>query len=237
MSKLALKTKDKTKTPPAAPPNATGGLPTVNLLPPSIIEGVQQKRLIRKFILGAVGVLVVTGLAWGAQTAQIIGANNNLEEQQANTAVLAAEQNKYAPVADYYLAVNAQRTTVGAQMSSSVENSQIAQKLLLLAPPASGVKLGSLSIATGAATCPGPDPFAVSKVPAAGCVSLVGTAANVQQVGTLLNALRDEPGFSNAFVTSASAGDGGVAFNGTVNVTSDFYTKRYAKLLVTEPVK
>ena len=228
---MSLSLKKSKEDAPVTP--ETSGFPTVNLLPASIVEVIEQRRLVRRFAFVGGGVVIASVLLFAVQAGQIAIANNALSKAEAQTTSLTAEKMKYAPVADYYDTTKAQRMIAGGQLGGSVLNSLVLSKLSADMPPGVSLNGYSVTVAAGTNACPGPDPFTASET--AGCSTLVGTAGSTESVGDLLNNLKKDEFFADPYVTSAAHGDKGVSFNGTVNLTKKFYGTRLAPLAATAP--
>lgn len=226
MSKLSMRKAPEEVTHEVGSSVVNHDYPTANLLPPSVVEAAVQRRLLRQFGAAAVGVLVLSGGLYLAQSAQIAAANGNLEKAEARGVALAAEQAEFAPVADYYRVVDEQKTLVTTTMAGRIDHARVVDGLQRIAPVGLGLQSVSIAGAAGSTGCPGPDPFTAATP--VGCVTLVGQALDVAQVGVFLDRLKTAEGFDGAFVASANSGEEGVQFSGTVAVTEPFKTKRFA---------
>ncbi len=86
--------------------------------------------------------------------------------------------------------------------------------------------------------CPGPDPYAVE--PSIGCMTITGTAADRNSVGSLVDALSAKDAFVEPFVSTTTTGvsaidttgdaGGAVTFAGTVGLTPTLFSARYDDL-------
>jgi len=217
----------------------TPSLPDVNLLPPRVFEAVQAKKAQRK--LAFVGVALLAAVAGGyvAQSAQIISANNALDAEKDRGVVLQKQVRALTPVKAFYGGVSAQKLAVQKTMAQELFFSKVSSELVKIAP--AGVKISTVTIAasvagaTGAtaaagSSCPSDNPFSPSAVVA--CVQFTGTAPAREGVSALLVRLIASQKFANAYIpvtdSAGTAGAAEVTFNGSVGVTNEFFSNRYA---------
>jgi hypothetical protein len=86
---------------------------------------------------------------------------------------------------------------------------------------------GAAPQTAGASVCPGPDPFQTETV--IGCVTLSGTAVSRTEVGELVTRLGSMDLFVEPFISTTTAGDTAtVTFSGSVGLSEEVYSRRYA---------
>lgn len=219
-------------------------IPIVNLLSPELQEAIERARLKRLFALLAVALLVVMGLLWTGQTALINAAQNRLEDEQAVSTQLAAEQNALAPVRSFYGQIDANTATIQSTMANEVLTSEILGGLQDATPPgvameSFGLSLGGVSATTPAGasdptmtagSCPSANPYEAA-APSAGCITVSGSANNRTVLGQWLDNLEAQPMFTVAFIPSTTADPSGgrITFTATVGLDAEsVYQNRYA---------
>jgi Tfp pilus assembly protein PilN len=217
-------------------------IPIVNLLSPELQEMIERTRLKRLFALLTVGLVVAMAVLWGAQTALINAAQSRLEDEQAISNQLAAEQNALAPVRSFYGQIDANRATIQTTMQNEVLTSQVLTALEEATPPgvsvdSFGLTLGGSTAAAGAAdpsmtsgACPSANPYEAA-APSAGCITVSGSASNRSVVGQWLDNLEAQPMFTVAFIPSTTADPEGGRITFTASVGLDAataYQNRYA---------
>lgn len=218
-------------------------IPIVNLLSPELQEAIERARLKRLFALLAVGLVVAMGVLWAGQTALINAAQSRLEEEQAVSTQLAAEQNALAPVRAFYGQIDANTVTIQTTMANEVLTSQILGSLEDATPP--GVSMDSFGLSLGggsaaasgavdptmtAGSCPSANPYEAA-APSAGCITVSGAANNRTVLGQWLDNLEAQPMFTVAFIPSTTADPKGgrVTFTASIGLDAEsVYLKRYA---------
>ncbi len=218
------------------------GLPMVNLLSPWVFEQIAIRRLRRRFVSAAIAVVVIIAAAWGGQHLRIQSAEDDLAVEEAETARLSAETAELAPVRAFVSGVEGQKATVRETMATEIYFSQVLAGLAKSAP--AGAEIASLQITLAPAPppvaagetplpvvspCPGPDPFNTKVV--VGCVNISGSAATRSDVGDFVIALGEDPLFVEPFIsTTTTADDSEVTFSGSVGLSEEVFSGRYADL-------
>lgn len=260
MSVVELRPRSGRSTDDPAQPAAPAGPAVVNLLSPWVLEQVRADRLRKQLVYGVLALVVLVGLAWGAQQLRLSEARAELRGEQAVGHGLEARITALAPVESYVGAVRAKATTVGGTMWTEIEFSRALQRLRDTLPD--GVRLDDVALTmpgagdpttattspatTSTATaptpeqllagrgivaaCPGPDPFHTRTI--VGCVTVAGTAPDRRTVAELVRRLADERLFVEPFVsTTTTAADVPVTFSGSVGLSPDVFSGRYDGLL------
>lgn len=198
--------------------------------------------------------LVVAG-GWGVQNLRISQAQDELTAAEAESDLLTAETRSLAPVATFVSSVAAQKATIQQTMTREIYFSSVFDALQAATP--SGAQVESAVVAlnpvappvpatasdaeadTASAVpevtvvepslCPGPDPFNTLIV--VGCITLSGSAENRRAVGDLVIGLGDSALFVEPFITATtSADETGVTFTGSVGLSEQVFSNRYADL-------
>jgi hypothetical protein len=230
-------------------------LPSVNILSPWVFEAIAMRRLRRRFVLGALALVVLIAGAWFAQQMRVDQAQKVLGVEQAETTRLTAQTQELAPVRTFVAGVGAEETTIQDTMAGEIYFSRVLENLQRATPLGARVQTASvtldpaavaLALAGGAETppaeaattpgavpadsaCPGPDPFNTKVV--VGCVTLTGTAGSRAEVGDLVIALGGDELFVEPFISTTTTADGSeVAFSGSVGLSKKVYSGRYAEL-------
>lgn len=211
-------------------------LPSVNLLSHAHFERMAARRLRQRFVAGGVGLVVLVGAAWGAQHMRVDEARKLVAVEQSETTRLDSETHRLAPVEAFVSGVKAQVSTVEGAMADEIYFSEVLDGVRDATPVGAQITSLSVSVAstdpstgtTGAATCPGPDPFNTKTV--VGCVTLSGTAASRADVGRMVVQLGASHLFVEPFISTTTTGDAqAVTFSGSVGLSEKVFSRRYAK--------
>ena len=226
-------------------------VPVVNLLSPWALEAIAVRRLRRRFLAGAVVLLLLVAAGWTVQQLRVDQARQLLAVQQAEASRLGQETQKLAPVKDFVAAVEQRKVLVSEAMATETYFSLVMDGLRAASPLGATIESVSVTMAppvdpaqatgeagAGAATgqpgataspCPGPDPFNTRTV--VGCVTLSGTAASRADVGELVVRLGDDDLFVEPFISTTTTADAKqVVFSGSVGLSEAVFSKRYAKI-------
>lgn len=205
--------------------------PSLNIIPPQVINSYAVTSLRNNFIVAAVIIALGLGGVFGYGFYLDGQSNADLEALQTETTQLQTEAANLAPYGQFYTAVGEKRTSLGTMMNGEVDTYAIYNSVYEVATQ-NGIKLSSVSITIagqdndGAVSCPTPDPFGSSA--GLGCVSFEGTAGNRSTIDSFVNSLNQVPGFANAYVPSSSATETGSSVSGSVLFNEQFRTERWA---------
>lgn len=222
-------------------PAAARTAPAVNLLSATHFARLSARRLRRRFVLGGVALVLLTGAAWAFQHVRVDEAHKLVAVEQAETSRLTAQTQALAPVRTFVNGVAVQQRTVDEAMGGEVYLSEVLDGIRDAAP--AGAQLATVAVTvtglaptagtTGAAVppdgsaCPGPDPFNTRVV--VGCVTLSGTAASRAEVGEMVIRLGHASLFVEPFISTTTTGDSDkVTFSGSVGLSDHVLSKRYA---------
>jgi hypothetical protein len=216
-------------------------VPVVNLLSPWVFEALATRRLRLRFLAAAGVLALLIGAGWTVLQMRIDRAEQALWVEQAQTARLTGHTKELAPVRTYVAAVDRQKLLAKGAMSKEVYLSRLMAGLqraaggdvsvdtieMTVTPAA--VSTEGAAAPTDEATCPGPDPYNTRAV--AGCVTLSGTAGSRAAVGELVQNLGADPLFVEPFISTTTTAEGaGLAFTGSVGVSTKAFSHRYARI-------
>jgi hypothetical protein len=225
------------------------GLPVVNLLSQSEFDRMTVRRLRKRFVAGGVAMLLLVGAGWFVQHTRVNDAQKLVMVERAETSRLSSQAQTLTVIKAFVSGVSAQEQTVATTMAREIYFSEVLSGIraaspsgttlqsisVTLAPDAvgAGTPAGTAAPATGApatagaAVCPGPDPFQTETI--VGCVTLSGTAVSRAEVGELVTRLADIGLFVEPFVsTTTTADSASVTFSGSVGLSEEVYSRRYA---------
>jgi hypothetical protein len=225
---MAVLTRPGTK---SAGAEASGSLPTrhvVNLLPPETLERQRARVLVRRFVLAALGLVVVGAAVWLAQAAAIDTAEQELVAAESDLESAQAELEPLQPVKGFAASLEQQEQLVGTSMALHTSFSRVLDGFAASWP--AGSRLRTLDVALGAG-CAGPDTF--EPAPSIGCVTWTVTVPGETQVRELTASLGDSPGLVSPFLTGAvrDQENRGFEATGTVNFDDRLLTGRFHELL------
>ncbi|MGZ4624729.1 MAG: PilN domain-containing protein [Kineosporiaceae bacterium] len=207
-------------------------VPRVNLLPPEIVQARSLARL--KTVLGGVLVVVLASCAGGVAWAQsgVASAQAELDASQARTAILRAEQAKYAQVPRILGLIDSAAAAREQAMKQDVLWYGFLSDLSMTTP--SGVQLESLEMTldVGTSTPPAPDPLTPAGM---GQVTFSGKAQHFPDVASWLEAVGTMHGLDGSSLQTATRDPGtgggktgqGITFTSTIQVTNKALTHRY----------
>jgi Tfp pilus assembly protein PilN len=222
-------------------------LPSVNILSPWVFERMAISQLRQRFTLAGLVLVLLVVAGWAVQGLRIDQAEKVLAVEQAETSRLTAETNELAPVRTFVATVGQQQLSVQNNMAAEIYFSRVVEELQNATPFAANVESVSValdpnagSVALGNAPavgetipvvspCPGPDPFNTKLV--IGCITLAGSAGSRADVGELVINLGNEELFVEPFISTTTTGEGNeVTFSGSVGLSDEVYSRRYAEL-------
>ncbi|GAB2872183.1 PilN domain-containing protein [Nocardioides pacificus] len=219
--------------------HARPGVPSVNLLSPWSFEQMATRALRRRFVLGALALVMLMGAGWAGQHLRVSQAQQQLEVAQAETSRLTGKTQELVSVRTFVAGVEQQKMTVKETMAGEVYFSEVLDGLaqstpsaailtsvaVTLAPPAAATPEGAAAVSP----CPGPDPFNTLEV--VGCVTLSGTAPDRADVGDFVIALGESRLFVEPFISTTTTGDAtDVSFSGSVGLSPKVYSRRYKRM-------
>jgi len=222
-------------------------LPRINVLPDEITAKYETAALARKFGVGVIAAAVLVCATFGG------GVLLNMQHQKAlagldgQTTQLQSDITALQPFQLYKDGVEAKRTSLSTALTSDVDMASILDDLnsqagnnnvtfdtvdVSLSATASADTAAGGAAATGG-ECFNPDPFSATAT--IGCITLSGNSSNKDEVTGFFNGLDSTDGFVNSFISSVtntnSETDGNTTqFNGSISITSVFYSGDFADL-------
>jgi Tfp pilus assembly protein PilN len=207
------------------------GLPQVNLLPPEVRAARGVKTVKRWLLVALIGVVVLIIGSFVAAIVALAVATADLEQVQAETAALKAEEATYAEVPLVLNALESSKEARELGMSTEVQWKPYFDAITGVLPE--GVTITTITL-SGAAT-----PTVAPSLPASpllgqavGQIDFVVETSVVPDTAAWIDALNSIPGFADAWVTSAAIQDeeGGThyAVESSVQLTELAYAKRFA---------
>lgn len=228
-------------------------LPSVNLLSPWAFERMAVRSLRIRFLISCLALISVAAAVWGLQAMRVADAESLLAVENAETSGLTERAGVLQPVKTYIAGVEQQKITVADTMASEIYFSKVLKSMrdaapagvvldslvVTLAPPtpapapAEGAKGDSAAPAPAVpavpSPCPGPDPFQTR--PVVGCITLSGSARSRAEVGAFVVALGADDSFVEPFISTTTTADAAkVTFSGSVGLSENVFSTRYAKL-------
>lgn len=230
-------------------------LPAVNLLSPWSFEAISTRRLRQRFTVGCLVLALVVAAGWGVQHLRVTEAEKVLAVEQAQVDLLTAETGALAPVQAFVASVELQKATVQETMTREIYFSLVLDALQAATPSGANVESAIVALSPEAppvpaaapdaevqtegttpvpvvgvpSLCPGPDPFNTLVV--VGCITLSGSAQSRRSVGDLVIGLGDSKLFVEPFISTTTSADGtGVTFTGSVGLSEQVFSNRYADL-------
>lgn len=206
-------------------------LPQVNLLPPEIRAFRALGRIKRGLAFGLVAVLLLAALAYLWAMLQVSSASRELADSQADTVRLTDQQQQYAEVPVVLGQLNTLRTAREQGFSTEIEWTPYLKAIFAVMPE--GVSISSI-VVSGAtpmlAPAPASDPL---QAPSVTRIEFTGRSATLPDTGGWVDALNSIPGFSDAWVSSATVAEDenyGVHYEvvSSVQVSDLAYTNRFA---------
>lgn len=205
---------------------AIGGSPRVDLLPASLRERRQQKRLRRGMYagIGVIAGLLAAGVAGSLSFSATAAAS--LADEQAITLDLLGQQARYAELSAVQdriaLAEAAQRVGAGTEVDWSAYLTQLRSTL------PSGVSLTSVSVDAASPLAVYEQGTAPLEGPRIATLSFTAASRELPDVPVWIDALRTLPAFVDATANSVTLDDTGVyAVNLTLHIGPDAYANRF----------
>jgi hypothetical protein len=200
----------------------------VNLLPAETVERQQARLLVRRFVLAAVGLVVLGAGLWLAQASAINSAQEQLASSQSDLTDAQARLEPLAPVKAFSASLDQQQQLVGTSMAMHTSFSRVLQSFSAAWPAKSDLRTLDAVLGTG---CAGPDTF--EPAPSIGCVTWTVSVPGQAQVRQLTAALAHQRGLVSPFLTGAVRSDetGRYDASGTVNFDVRLLTNRFKNLL------
>lgn len=214
-------------------PDFAPALPSVNLLPDSIRQGIAVTK-IRKVAAAAVVLLMIAGGGlWWMQGQQIDQALAQRDAVVATGVQLRAKVQALSPIQAMVTQLENQQELVRTALAAQPQASAVITRLVEAGQQGAdqGIAFDSISVTyypipgPGGTLnpCPDPDPFGTEV--AIGCLTFTARAVERDQVAALLRAMEADPLFVGPYVsntTVAALADGqSVTFSGSAGISPD----------------
>lgn len=209
---------------------AASVLPQVNLLPPLLVFRMQRRRLRFGFLMASIVVVALAAIFGLYMRANANIETVNTKNLQKNTAATQETINRFGPIGGYVTAIEQRQQFANTLTANKVNYSAVYTSLAAALPAGSTYTDTTFTPNTAkvddtnankafvAACGQTTDPFNPSVAPVAACIKLTGTAPSTS-INTIVQRLRNNPLFSNVYLTQSSGANGTVAtFQGSVNV-------------------
>lgn len=207
----------------------SGTLPQVNLLPPEVYAARGLRTTKRWLVISLVVTVVVCFGVFGMALISGAQAATELAEAQAETTRLQEAQAEYVevPIVLDALANATDARTVG--MSTDVQWKSYMDALTAVLPPNVSFDSLAVSVATpGTAPAAPADPL---QQPSVGQIQLTARTSTVPDTSAWIDAMNSVPGFSDAWVSSATSSEdeSGIYYTvaATVQVTDGAFSHRF----------
>ena len=195
---------------------AVGASPRVDLLPPEVRAGQQDRKVRRWFILGALLALVVVVGGYALATVVAVQAQSALDQAQARTDDLLAQQQQYAEVRDVKRQLDVAGAASRVGSSTEIDWADYARKIMAELP--AGV--GMVSMNADSATPLAAFPQATAPLQPARIAELVLTASSptLPNISDWLDGLHTIPGVADVTTRTIVAPDGTYLVDLTVHL-------------------
>lgn len=213
-------------------------LPTVNVIPVSIIERYETKALIRKFIgLVAVLVLIFSALFGYSIFANMMHQQEMVKYDQESTQ-LNSQITELKPYEAYKTDVASKMSILASYLSTDVDVSKLLD-IFYNAAGTTGIAIDTVTVnindqtvvdgTTPTSSCVQTDPF--NKTNSIGCIVFRGAQPSPEAVAAFFNILNNQEGFVDDFLENTStSGTDGSSFSGSISFTDFFYSEKYTNL-------
>ena len=205
-------------------------LPSVNLLPDKVRQGVALTKVRRRFTWAVALLAVIVAAVWTVQVPAITAAQDGLDSAHAKNDELQQRIEALGPIEQMVTQLQRQQALVTSTLASQPQASAVFDHVTEAAATAgSAITFPTMDISYHGIPrpggvlnpCPNPDPFGAEVT--VGCVTFGGKAATRQEVAEFLRALEADAWFVGPYVSSSTtavdeSGRTTVVFTGTVGV-------------------
>jgi Tfp pilus assembly protein PilN len=222
---------------------------TANLLPPEVIAG-RRLAVIRKvivFVLAAVVVLAAGGYVYAFF--QQRSAHSDLSAEQAKTASLMADQQKYGQVVTLTGTITSIKGQLATLMADDVDTVRLIDAVTARLPHGAQVTQLQLNLdaadqqtatsgsSSGSTATQGGGALDTSGQPHIGSLTVTGTANSMSDIAAFLNQLATLNGVVGVYPTSQgkNASGPGTQFTIQMTLTDELLTHRYDQTAATVP--
>lgn len=215
-------------------------IPTINVIPKSILEGYKSKTLLHRFITIGVMIAVVFIGLFAYSFFGDIGHKNSLASIESESDRVTSQITSLQPYKEYKISVSEKLTVLASYLSTDVDVSKLLNIMYENATD-NGIVFNDLTVtisdtASGdnASGCVQSDPF--NKDTSIGCVTFSGSQPDSDSLNGFFEKLQNQEGFVNIFLENASYGTGDESgesensFSGMIAFTDLFYSDKYTNL-------
>ncbi|HET6878335.1 MAG TPA: hypothetical protein VFH38_12455 [Jatrophihabitans sp.] len=199
-----------------------------DLLPPEVVAA-RRVRGIRKVVAYVVlAIVLLAGAGYGYAYWQVHKASTALTAAQAQTATLAAEQQKYDVVVQVQGETQHVQSELGTLLTGDVDLSHLVAAVVQRSPVPSGITSIQVTLtgAAGAAAAPtGADALDMSGHQHIGTITLSGVARTLDQVAAYVTQLSQLPGVVTVFPTSQADDGKQVTYSLQLTLTDQLLTQ------------
>lgn len=209
---------------------------TSNLLPPELIAA-RRLRVVRKMIVAALVLVVALGAAgYGYGMYQQSGAQSALSAEQARTAQLLVQQQKYQEVVTISGSIAQIKGQLATLMTGDVDVAKLVGVVAARQPHGGSItqlQATVVSDPTQPSTDSGASVFDSSGQTHIGTMSITGTARNMPEVAAFVNQLGKAPGIVGVFPTSQTTSTHAVQYTIQLTLTDKLLTHRFDAVTTT----
>jgi hypothetical protein len=211
-------------------------LPRVNLLPAAVREGITVRKIRRRFVFGALAVLIAGVGVWLLQNGTILDSEVRLTAAQRDNVVVGNKVKALAPVGQLYEQITNQETFIDEALASEVVASDVLAELENVAGPSiaytniamtfTGIPKANQGTSAAASLnlCPDADPFGTDIT--IGCIAFTAQGQTRSDVSAYLNRIAANPMFIGSYVTTTTVtktpgGASQLSFTGSTGISTE----------------
>jgi Tfp pilus assembly protein PilN len=204
---------------------------SVNLLPPETLKRQKTRRLTGLVAVAGLAVVAVLVLFFVLQSARVSHLRDEVAAQSAQNAALQAEATRLQPYETMRQNLATRQTLVNRALAGDIDWSNILHELSAAIPPSAWFLNVSASASASASSAVAPS--GTSATPATGIVGSItfqGNALDTETLSSFLIRLQREPGWVNAWMSTAQKTAVGSTpvwtFSSSVDLTKDVLSRR-----------
>lgn len=202
-----------------------GAEPRVDLMPPEVRDKQRGRGIRRLLVIALVGSLVIVGAGYAAATMRATAATAELQQAQAHTSELLAQQLQYAEVTRLEALRERVLDDRALVTAREVLWKETLDPLLRLLPE--GASIVAVNVRAPALAEPDLQPAGALREPRVAEVTLVVLTPGIPPVTSWLRALENTPAFADAIPSVVSLDDGGYTTTLTLNVDDEALAQRF----------
>lgn len=204
---------------------------SVNLLPPETRERQETRRKTGFVVAAGVAVLAVLGFFYFMQGTKVSQLQEKVAAENTRIATLGVEVTKLQPYQQLQESLTSRQTVLDAALGGDISWSNVLHELSAAVPPDAWLMSVSATSTQGTAAAAIPvAPVTTAPTGIVGSMTFEGSAMDTDTLSSFLIRLAREPGWVNAWMSSAqrtAIGSTPVwSFSSSVDLTSDVLSKR-----------